>query len=169
VHPACCEPVEQGICPTYYGRKSACSFKHFQEVHEDHGFVHPGFIAPGDTCVVPLALNATLTPSEHVVKQERKRKSPSAKALSPVSPSAAATARDDKIDQIVIAHEAIVAAARKSDLPTAWMRVADAVPQPDFISIFDGASGMLHTLASRFGLKGTPPVDKASKSVPLDV
>jgi hypothetical protein len=43
---------------------------------------------------------------------------------------AAAAARDDEIDQIVIAHEAIVAAARKSDLPTAWMRIADAVPQP---------------------------------------
>lgn len=76
---------------------------------------------------------------------------------------------DDEIDQIVIAHEAIVAAARKSDLPTAWMRIADVVPQPDFIFIFDGASGMLNTLASKFGLKGMPPFDKASKSVPVDV
>ena len=81
----------------------------------------------------------------------------------------AAAARDDEIDQMVIAHEANVAAARKSDFPAAWMRLVDTVPQPDFISIFDGASGMLNTLASKFGLKGMPPVDKASKSVPLDV
>jgi hypothetical protein len=49
------------------------------------------------------------------------------------------------------------------------MRIADAVPQPDFISIFHGASGMLNTLASKFGLKGMHPVDKASNSVPFGV
>jgi hypothetical protein len=119
-------------------------------------------------CLDVESNNATPSPSIPTVKQKRKRKSPSAKALSPVSPSAAA-AGDDEIDQIVIAHEAIVAAAPESDLPTAWMRIADAVPQPDFISIFDGASGMLDTLASKFGLKGMPPVDKASRSVLLDV
>ena len=131
--------------------------------------MHPGCISPSDTCVVLLTPNAMLTPSEPAAKQKRKRKAPSAKALSPASLSAAAAARDDKTDQIVITHEAIVAAACKSDFPAAWMRFADVVPQPDFISIFDGAFGMLNTLASKFGLKGMPPVDKASKSVPLDV
>ena len=144
-------------------------YKHFKEARDDHGFVHPGFISPGDTCVVPLTPNALLTPSEPAIKQKRKCKPPSANALSPTSLLAAAAARDDETDQIVISHEAIVAAARKSDFLAAWVRLADAVPQPDFISIFDGASGMLNTLASKFGLKGMPPVDKASKSVPLDV
>ena len=43
------------------------------------------------------------------------------------------------------------------------------VAQPNFISIFDGESGMLNNLASKFGLNGMPSVDKASKPVPLDV
>ena len=190
VHPDCGEPVEQGLCPIYCGRKSACSYRHFRDARDSHGFVHPGFIAPGDTCVVPFisdmdlcykrvggkfypagldveSNDATPMPSVPAAKQKRKRKSPSAEALSPVALPAAA-AGDDEIDRIGIAHKAIVAAC-KSDLPTAWMRIADAMPQPDFISIIDGASGMLNTLTSKFGLKGMPPVDKASESVLLDV
>ena len=106
--------------------------------------------------------------STPATKQKRKRKLPSAEALSPAALPAAA-ASDDDIDKIVEAHEVIVAAASESELPTAWMRMVDTVPQPDFISIFDGASGMLNTLASKLGLKGMPPVDKASETVPLDV
>ena len=75
--------------------------------------------------------------------------------------------RDDDIDQIVMAHEAIVAAALKLALPAAWIERAAMTKEPDFLSVFDGTSSMLNTLSSKFGLKGMPPVDKASKTVPV--
>ena len=67
----------------------------------------------------------------------------------------------------MMVHEAIIAAAPKAVLPAAWLSQAAMVVQPNFTSIFNGASRMLYTLASKFGLNGMPPINKASKSVPL--
>ena len=109
--------LSKGVCTVYCGRKTACLFKHYSESRDDHGFVHPGFISLGDTCVIPL--NANITRANPALEQKRKRKSPSAKASPPTLPSAAAAKSNYEIDQIVMVHEAIIAAAPESTLPVA--------------------------------------------------
>ena len=95
-HPDYGDNVEQRIYPVYCGRKSACSFTHYVKARDDHGFIYPGFISPGDTCVVLLAHNVTLPLP--VTEPKCKRKSPSAKAPSSMALPSAAAERDDDID-----------------------------------------------------------------------
>jgi hypothetical protein len=61
-------------------------------------------------------------------------------------------------------------AASASQLPTAWLKHAEALKDDlDFVSLFDGKSGLINSTAQKFGLVGLPPVDVANTTVRLDL
>jgi len=61
-------------------------------------------------------------------------------------------------------------AASASQLPTAWLKHAASLQNDlDFVSLFDGKSGLINSMAQTFGLVGLPPVDVANTTTRLDL
>ena len=61
-------------------------------------------------------------------------------------------------------------AASAPQLPTVWLKHAASLQSDlDFVSLFDGKSGLINKTAKTFGLVGLPPVDVANTTARLDL
>jgi hypothetical protein len=63
------------------------------------------------------------------------------------------------LDAYVETCESAVQNARPAQLPGAWLRAAQGKTNADYLSIFDGGSENINTIAASLGLVGLPPVD----------
>ena len=67
-------------------------------------------------------------------------------------------------------YKRIKSAASAQQLPTAWLKHASSLQNDlDFVSLFDGKSGLINKTAETFGLVGLPPVDVANTTARLDL
>jgi len=143
----CNEPVEQGMCPKFCGRRSACSIAHYLEARDQEAFVHPGFISPG----IVFTSNTTPIPSVPHIHGEANATKTSYDAL--------VLDAEASLDDVVEACEAAMHGARADQLPRAWLDAAAGDSNVDYVSLFDGGNAAINVNAQSLGLVGLPPVD----------
>ena len=159
----CDNPISQGLCPSQCGRKTACSFEHYNLAVENEGFVHPGFIRPGVKLTSSPAFRRALTRTRDSSLTLTGKRPLSTETPKPKTPMSVA-ARIEHSDSIVRASTA-------AQRPTAWMESLKTIDKSsvDFISIFDGRQGTINKTAHAFGFVGLPPVDIANTTMPVDL
>ena len=149
---SCGEPIMQGLCSKFCGRRAACSLEHYLQARDREAFVHPGYISPG---IVFTRTNPKRSRDDALVAlAEAISESPVDTIDLPTQPEAA---RD--LDAYVETCESVVQSARPAQLPGAWLHAAQGETNTDFLSIFDGGSENINTIAASLGLVGLPPVD----------
>ena len=157
----CDKPVEQGLCPIFCGRKSSCSYAHYKKARDGEGFIHPGFIRPGVTLKATPALKRRAANSS-VPMPPTEVALTSHEAPIPLVPAA--------LQSLTEKYTRIKNAASAPQLPTAWLKHAASLQNDlDFVSLFDGKSGLINKTAETFGLVGLPPVDVANTTARLDL
>ena len=156
----CAKKIDQGLCPSYGGRKAGCCRDHYVKAIME-GFIHPGLITPGTVLVPGSAFKRSYVPT-----------SPS-KTKRHVSKAGNATTSSAEphmhVDEELACFTSILNLASKTRLPAKWLKAAEASKSTaNCLSIFDGEKPHLNTAAKAFGLDGLPPVDIAS-AAPLDL
>ena len=148
---SCDEPIEQGLCPKYCGRRTACSHKHYLEARDEEAFVHPGYVSPGIVFSRTKKRSHADAPAAHAEAIAETLSDPT--DLPPL-----ARAEHD-LDAYVEKCESVVQNARPDQLPEAWLLAARGETNADFISIFDGGNAHINVAATALGLVGLPPID----------
>ena len=149
---SCGEPIMQGLCRKFCGRRTACSLEHYLQARDREAFVHPGYISPG---VVFTRTNPKRSRDDVLVAlAEAISEPPVATFNLPTQPEA-----ERDLDAYVETCESAVQSARPAQLPGAWLRAAQGETNADYLSIFDGGSENINTIAASLGLVGLPPVD----------